>query len=154
MALAPADGGSSTGTVPGTGGRDWTYQGAVSTIQVNGPDVVDAVTLNVTESAYNIPFRFTVTRKVYDAEGWKALASDYAGVIELVATYDGVFAIVYAQDTNAANDLVDTLIVTVGTDDGLNAIDVQVPLIVPFPESATAKINAAWQQIQSNLAGG
>ena len=121
----------------------WKYNGAISTIQLTtGSDVVDAVTLSVTETTYNVPFKFTVSAAVYKAEGWKALASDYAGVVELVATYDGVQAIVYAQDTNAANQLIDTLIVTVGTDDGLTAIDVQVHLIVPFSQASTAAIQS------------
>jgi len=138
------------GAVPGS----WTYGGAVSTSIDEAGTPIPAVQLLVTENIYGVPFRFTVTKTVYDAEGWQALASQYAAIVQSIGAYEGTIGMQYAAEVNASNDLYDALIVTVGTPDGLNAVDVTVPLNIANENANFNRVVAAYTLIQKNLAGG
>lgn len=93
-----------------------------------GSQVVDAMTIDVQELTYGIFFSFTIPRTQWAGDGTQAEADAYTAVVQSIAAYAPVIAVNYAQDVNAAGALIDTLIVTVATPDGLNTANVTVPL--------------------------
>lgn len=130
----------------GAGGAPGSYtivsQNSTSLVQGNG-DVVDAVTLAATENIYGVWFQVTVTRAAWNeaagiaaagaggaGEGTAAtvLVGQAAGLIQALGGLAPVTAINYQQNTNAAGLLIDQLLVTVSSPDGLSNIDVTVPL--------------------------
>jgi len=118
-------------TYGGAGGAPGSYSpvGKVSTLKiVSGSQTVDAVRLTVQETMFGVVFSFTVTKTVYDANGWDAVASEYTAIVQSLGEFAGTIGIQYVPDVNGSQELIDTLIVTVGTPDGLVALDVQVPL--------------------------
>jgi len=148
MPLDNAIGGA--GAIPGS----WTYGGAISSSIDDAGQIIQAVQLLVTENIYAVPFRFTVTKTVYDAEGWQTLASQYAAIVQSIGAYEGTIGIQYAQEVNASNNLYDALIVTVGTADGFNAVDVTIPLSIANENANFNKVVAAYTLIQKNISGG
>lgn len=126
--------------------------GAVSTVKVLSADtVIKAVRMTVQEKIYGVLFSFTVTQAVYNALGWQALASEYAALIQTIGLLTGTQGIQYSRDVNASNQLVDNLIVTVGTDDLEVAVDVTVPLNVDASGASVAKITAAYDAAIAGL---
>lgn len=117
--------------IGGAGAAPGSYHkvGAVSTLKlVSGSTTVDAVRLTVQEDMFGVVFSFTVPRTLYDGLGWDATASAYTAIVQQYGEYEGTVGVIYVPDTNGSGNLIDTLIVTVGTPDGLVAVDVQVPL--------------------------
>lgn len=146
MALPPP--GGSAPPTPGT----YEKVGAVSTLKlVSGTKTIDAVRMTVREKTYGVVFSFTVAKTLYDNLGWQELASEYAGVVQNYGQFVGTQGIIYVQDTNGANELVDMLIVTVGTDDGLVSIDVEVPLTPASENAGFNKVSAAYDAAMANL---
>lgn len=146
MALPPP--GGSAPPTPGT----YEKVGAVSTLKlVTGTKTVDAVRMTVREKTYGVVFSFTVPKTVYDNLGWQQLASEYAAVVQNYGQFVGTQGILYVQDTNGANELMDRLIVTVGTDDGMVAIDVEVPLDPAQETTGFNKVVAAYDAAIANL---
>lgn len=118
-------------SIDGAGAAPGSYNrvGSVSTLKlVSGNTSVNAVRMTVQETMFGVVFSFTVSQKIYDAEGWQALASQYAAIVQQYGEYEGTIGVQYVPDVNGAQQIIDTLIVTVGTPDGLVSIDVQVPL--------------------------
>lgn len=147
MVLRPGNEGGNT-AAPGS----YSKVGAVSTLkQISGSQTVDAVRMTVRDNVYGVVFSFTVPKSQYDSLGWETIAGQYASTVQNYGALDGTQAIQYVQDTNAANELIDTLIVTVGTDDGLVSIDVQVPLTNALDSSYSGVIEAAYQAGVANL---
>lgn len=142
------DSGGSTGATPGS----YSKVGAVSTLKIiSGNLTVDAVRLTVREDTYGVVFSFTVPKSTYDALGWTTVAGEYAATVQQYGAFVGTTGISYAPDSNGAGELIDTLIVTVGTDDGFVSIDVQVPLTSSLDSSAMGKIQAAYDAAMLNL---
>lgn len=142
------DSGGSTGATPGSYSR----VGAVSALKIlSGNITVDAVRLTVKDNIYGVIFSFTVPRKEYDALKWTTVAGEYAATVQNYGAYEGTTGISYAPDSNGSGELIDTLIVTVGTDDGLVSIDVQVPLTSSLDSSAMGKIQATYEAAIANL---
>lgn len=131
----------------------WQKVGAVSTLKiVSGTQTVNAVRMTVQELTYGVVFSFTVPRTVYDELGWQALAGEYAAKVQAVGSFVGTQGIVYVPDVNGSQALIDTLIVTVGTDDGLVSVDVQIPLETADSPAASAKYVDAYNAAIANLA--
>ena len=142
--------GGGGGVNPGT----YKYLGAVSTIQVlSGNQTIDAVTLTVEDILFGVRYSFTIPRTEYDDEGWKALVPQYELVVQQWAQNEGTIGMQYVPDTNPSGLLGDYMIVTVGTPDGLNAIDVELELTPSNGDAGFAKISAAWNQIQADISG-
>lgn len=142
------DSGGSTGAPVGS----YSKVGAVSALKiVSGNLTIDAVRLTVRDDIYGVIFSFTVPRAEYDALGWTTVAGEYAATVQNYGAYVGTTGISYAPDSNGSGELIDTLIVTVGTDDGLVSIDVQVPLTSSLDSSAMGKIQAAYEAAIANL---
>jgi hypothetical protein len=123
MSLEPVG----AGTFADTG----TYSkiGAVSTLKiVSGTQTIDAVRMTVIEHTYGVVFSFTVSKLIYDELGWQAVAALYAAKVESVGSFVGTQGIEYLPQVTPGKELTDALIVTVGTPDGLVAIDVEIPL--------------------------
>ena len=108
--------------------------------------------MTVQDLVYGVVFSFTVPKSVYDALGWETTAGEYASTVQQIGAYVGTQGIVYVPDTNGANELIDTLIVTVGTDDGLVSVDVQVPLSNALVTSYLGQIQTAYETAMANLA--
>ena len=141
--------------IGGAGAAAGTYQkvGAVSSLKiVSGTQTVDAVRLSIQETTYGVVFSFTVTKLVYDAEGWDLVASDYTAIVVQYASYEGTVGVVYVPDVNGSQQIIDTLIVTVGTPDGLVSIDVQVPLSPTNLSTNYNKVVNAYTTAIANLA--
>lgn len=132
---------------------DYEKIGAVSTLKiVSGTQTIDAVRMTVRENTYGVVFSFTVARSVYDELGWQTLAGEYASIIVAIGSYVGTQGIQYIQDVNGSQELVDMLIVTVGTDDGLVAVDVELPLATANNSANSAIMIAAYNAAIANLA--
>jgi len=145
LVLTGGGGGVNVGT--------YQYLGAVSTIQVvAGSQTLDAVTLTVKDLKFGVVYSFTVPRPVYDGEGWQALAEQYELVVQEWAQLPGTIGMQYVPDTNPSGLLGDYMIVTVGTPDRLNAIDVELELTPSSGDAGVTKINSAWDQIQAAIA--
>lgn len=142
-------------SIGGAGAAPGSYQkvGAVSTLKiVSGTQTVDAVRMTVQETMFGVLFSFTVTKAIYDALGWQTLASEYAAVVQSLGEFEGTQGIVYVPDVNAAQQIIDTLIVTVGTPDGLVSIDVQIPLSTTNVSANYDKVVNAYNAAIANLA--
>lgn len=140
--------------IDGAGAAPGSYHkvGAVSTMKlISGSKTIDAVRMTVRETVYGVVFSFTVAKSTYDALGWETLASEYAAVVQSLGAFEGTTGIQYVQDTNGSNELQDMLIVTVGTDDGLVAIDVEVPLTTANVNTNYNKVVNAYQTAIANL---
>ena len=147
MPLDNAIGGA--GAAPGS----YVKVGEVSTLKIiTGDLTIAAVRMTVRETMFGVTFRFTVAKSVYDALGWQALASEYAAVVQSLGAFEGTTGIIYAPDSNGSGELIDTLIVTVGTPDGLVAIDVQVPLTTTNVATNYDKVVNAYTTAIANLA--
>lgn len=94
-----------------------------------GSQVVDAMTIDVQETLYGIFFSFTIPRKQWASDGTQAEANFYTSTVQAIAGAPETIAVSYAQDVNPAGALIDTLIVTVETPDGLNTANVTLPLL-------------------------
>lgn len=108
-----------------------------------GSHVIDAMTIDVQDSMYGIFFSFTIPRTEWAGDGTQNEASYYAGLVQYIAGRENTVAVAYAQDVNAAGALIDTLIVTVGTPDGLNTANVTVPLLAAGQPSTFAALDKA-----------
>lgn len=127
--------------IGGAGAAPGSYYpvGKISTLkQVSGATTVDAVRLTVQETMFGVVFSFTVPRTVYDAQGWDTTASQYTAIVQQYGEYEGTIGLNYFPDVNGSGNLVDTLIVTVGTPDGLVQVDVEVPI---SPTNLNANFN-------------
>src|SRR5690242_13034247 len=122
MALAPVDGGSggSTGAYHIDNQRD--------DLLVNGAIVKDAVTVTAHDTIYGISFSFTRAKDTWEGGAVQAAASFYAGNIQAVAGSPHVIGMVYTQDVNGSGNLIDSMEVHVGTDDGANDVSFVWPL--------------------------
>lgn len=112
MALQPVGGGG--GAAAGT--YTVLYQRPdILVLGVN--NVVEAITVTVRENTYGIIFAFTRSRLSWEGGAVQAAASFFSGNIQALAAYQNVVGISYTQDTNASGNLIDQLIITVGTVD-------------------------------------
>lgn len=140
--------------IGGAGAAPGTVQkvGAVSTLKiVSGTQTIDAVRMTVRETMFGVVFSFTVAKSVYDALGWQTLASEYAAVVQSLGEFEGTIGITYLPDVNGASEIIDTLLVTVGTPDGLVSIDVQVPLTTANVATNYDKVVNAYNTAIANL---
>jgi uncharacterized protein YheU (UPF0270 family) len=113
VALEKLDGGGGAGT------GQYKILAQRPDILVQGVNrVVDAVTVTAQDLVYGVVFSFTRSRSSWEGGATQASASFYAGNIQALAGYQHVQGIAYTQDTNASGNLIDQLIITVGTDDG------------------------------------
>lgn len=144
MALEPVGGGG--GAAAGT--YTVLYQRPdILVVGVN--NVQDAVTVTVQENTYGIVFSFTRSRSSWEGGAVQAAASFYAGGIQALAGYQHVLGIAYTQDTNASGNLIDQLIITVGTDDGTQAVDLVWPLETIDQPGVYAKVDATFAQVMA-----
>lgn len=112
MALQPPDGGGG----PSASYKILTQRDDILMQGVS--NVVPAVTVTALDGIYGIMFSFTRSTASWEGGAVQAAASFYAGMIQAMAQHPHVQGLAYTQDTNASGNLIDQMIVTVGTDDG------------------------------------
>lgn len=152
-------------SIGGAGAAPGSYEviGQAPTILVQGAGtVVDAMTITVNVTTVGVIISFTVPRSVWLTAGVIAgagaggagvttgvgeLASEYAALVEALAMLSPVVAMVGAQDVNAGGLLVDVLIVTIATPDGLQSANVTVPLDPAKEATSNNAILAAYQNL-------
>jgi len=119
-------------------------------------NVVDAVTATVQEMEYGIVFSFTRSRSSWEGGAVQAAASFFAGNIQALAGYRHVQGISYTQDTNASGNLIDQLVITVGTDDGDQEASFVWPLEQVDSQAVYAKVDSVFAQVMAvaNSTGG
>lgn len=122
MALQPAEGGGGIAGVY----RILYQRPDILVIGVN--NVQDAVTVTAQDLLYGIVFSFTRSRQSWEGGAVQAAASFYAGQIQAIAQHPNVVGLSYTQDTNASGNLVDQMIVTVGSADGTQEASFTWPL--------------------------
>ena len=143
MSLELQDGGGGEAT-----SGQFTVLGQAPTILVQGAGtVVDAMTITVNDSLYGVIFSFTITRADWLGTGTQLAAQQYATWVQAIGALPSVVGLGYAQDVNAAGLLIDMLIVTVGTPDGLQTAIATVPLATSNSPAAFAAIAAAYAQL-------
>lgn len=115
----------------GAGGTTGTYAilGQEPTIMVQGANrAVDAVTVTAQDGVYGVVFQFTKSRLEWEGQIVTVAAADRASWIQVMAQHQHVIGMAYAQDVNSAGLLRDVMVMTVGTPDGAQAVDVSWPL--------------------------
>jgi hypothetical protein len=112
MALQPPEGGGGP-----SGSYKILYQRPDILVQ-GVSNVVEAETVTALDGIYGIMFAFTRSTSTWEGGAVEAAASFYAGMIQAMAQHPHVQGLAYTQDTNASGNLIDQMIVTVGTDDG------------------------------------
>lgn len=110
-------------------------------------NVQDAVTVTAEEQTYGIVFSFTRSRSSWEGGAVQAAASFFAGNIRALAEYRHVQGISYTQDTNASGNLIDQLIITVGTDDGEQEASFVWPLETIDSQAVYAKADAVFANV-------
>jgi hypothetical protein len=109
--------------------------------------VVDAVTVTVLDRLYGVVFSFTRSKSSWEGGATPAAASFYAGGIQALAGYQHVQGIAYTQDTNASGNLIDQVIVTVGTDDGDQEASFVWPLETLDGQGVYAKVDSTFAHL-------
>lgn len=146
MSLEPV--GAGTFADPGT----YSKVGAVSTLKiVSGTQTIDAVRMTVVEHTYGVVFSFTVSKLTYDELGWQSVAALYASKVQAIGSYVGTTGMEYFPMSTPGKELVDALIVTLGTPDGLVAIDVEVPLATSDTPAGVALYENAYTTAMAGL---
>lgn len=126
MALEPADTGTAGG---GAAAGSFKVLGQRPDILVrSGTDVVDAMTITVAELVYGVTFSFTIPRSEWAGMGTQGEASLYASWVQAIGAMPEVVGLAYSQNVNAAGLLRDVMVITVGTQDGLNTAEIDWPL--------------------------
>jgi hypothetical protein len=151
MALEPPDGGG------GGGGGSYKILYQRPDILVQGvSNVVEAVTVTALDGIYGVMFAFTRSTSSWEGGAVQAAASFYAGQIQGIAQHPHVQGLNYTQDTNGSGNLIDQMIVTVGTDDGEQEASFVWPLETIGGAGAIAKADAVFNQLMTvaNSTGG
>ena len=108
-----------------------------------GGSTTDGHIVYFTETTYGVSAAFTVDDLLFTAQGVQSLADEYAAAIQVIGEQTPVIAISYAQDLNAAGDLIDVLIVTVQSTSGNSTDNVEIPLLQSNQNSQVNKVLAA-----------
>jgi hypothetical protein len=109
--------------------------------------VVDAVTVTAQDMLYGVVFSFTRSRSSWEGGAVQAATSFYAGGIQALAGYQHVQGLAYTQDTNASGNLIDQIIVTVGTDDGDQEAAFVWPLETLDGQGVYAKVDSVFAHL-------
>lgn len=110
-------------------------------------DVVDAMKITVQDKVYGVVFSFTIPRTEWAGEGTRVAAADYASYVQTIGGHEHVVGLAYAQDTDAATMLYDSLVVIVGTPDGDNTAEVQLDMRQLNTPGAFSKIDATYNHL-------
>jgi len=143
VALQPVGGGG------GTSGQYVILRQAPDILIQGVNNVVDAVTVTAMEPTYGIVFSFTRSRASWEGGAVQAAASFFASNIKALAEYQHVQGIAYTQDTSASGNLIDQLIVTVGTDDGEQEASFVWPLETVDSPAIYAKADQVFAQVMA-----
>jgi uncharacterized protein YheU (UPF0270 family) len=143
VALQPVGGGD------GNAGSFRIIRQAPSLLVRGVNDVVDAVTVTAMEPTYGIVFEFTRSRSSWEGGAVQAAASFFASNIKALAEYRHVQGIAYTQAASASGNLIDELIVTVGTDDGEQEATFVWPLETVDSQSVYARADAVFAQVMA-----
>ncbi len=142
MALEKLDGGGGGGA----GSRKILLQRPdILTLGVN--NVVDAITATVQDLVYGVVFSFTRSTASWEGGAVETAATFYANNIQALAGYQHVLGLGYTQDTNASGNLIDQMIVTVGTDDGDQQAQFVWPLETLDGQGVYAKVDATFAHL-------
>lgn len=141
MALQPAEGGG------GVSGGYRILSQRPDLLVTGGNNVQDAVTVTAQDKVYGIAFSFTRSTKSWEGGAVQAAASFYAGAIQGLAGHPHVQGMAYTQDVNAAGNLIDSMEITVGTDDGEQAASFTWPLETLDGTAVYAKADAVYAQL-------
>jgi hypothetical protein len=122
MALQPVEGGG------GIAGSYQIISQRPDLLVVGTNTVQDAVTVTARDKIYGVTFSFTRSTKSWEGGAVQAAASFYAGAIQGLAAHPHVLGMTYTQDVNQSGNLIDSMEITVGTDDGEQAASFVWPL--------------------------
>lgn len=115
--------------------------------------VVDAMTITVQDELYGVLFSFTIPLTEWQAEGTHTLAMQYTEWVQEVGALPHVQAMYYVQVPNAAGQLVDSMEITVGTDDLTQTTLVTTPLVLGSSIAATNAVDDAYALLEKTAAG-
>jgi hypothetical protein len=138
VALQPVDGGTS-----GQGARTIISQ-RPDILYVSPTVVQDAVTVTVRDTIYGIVFEFTRSVASWEGGAVEAAATFFATNIQALAGYQHVVGIGYTQDASASGNLIDQLVVYVGSDDGTQETSFVWPLEQVDSQGVYAKVDATF----------
>ena len=141
MALQPPDGGG------GGSGSYKILRQKPDILVVGVNNVLDAVTVTAQDGIYRIVFEFTRSTKSWEGGAVPAAASFYAGGIQALAAYQHVQGMAYTQDSGAAGNLIDQMIITVGTDDGEQEASFVWPLETLDGTGVYAKVDSVFTHL-------
>lgn len=117
-----------------------------------GTKVVDAMSITVEDQLYGVTFTFTIPRTEWAGSGTQNWASLYTTWVNALAAHDYVQGLSYTQDVNASGNLVDMLVVTVGTPDNENIADVEIELSKANSPASFGALQAAYDKLIANTA--
>lgn len=150
MALEPVGGGGGS-----SGARQILYQ-RPDILYVSPTIVQDAVTVTVRDLIYGVVFQFTRSKQSWEGGAVETAATFFANNIQALAAYRHVIGIGYTQSDSASGNLIDQLIVTVGSDDGSQESSFLWPLETVDSQGVYAKVDSEFAQLMAvaNSTGG
>jgi len=126
MAILPEGGGNGGG---GAAGLPYEILFQNQDLQViGGTRTVPAMTVLARETTYGISYGFTIPLSEWNKSGPAASAGLYATWIQALAIDQYVIGLDYVQVPSAGGDLIDSMEIIVGTDDGRLSASLTVPL--------------------------
>lgn len=143
MALQPVGGGG------GAAGEYAILFQRPDILYVSPTVVQDAITVTVRDSIYGIIFEFTRSVQSWEGGAVEAAASFFSGNIQALAAYRHVVGIGYTQDASQTGNLIDQLIVFVGSDDGSQEASFVWPLEHVDSQDVYAKVDSTFSQLMA-----
>lgn len=143
MALEPVGGG-------GGGGAAGTYEVLDQRPDIliqSATQVVDAMTITVSEKLYGVIFSFTIPRREWAADGTQYWASLYASWVQAMGADERVVGMSYTQLLTASNALKDAMEITVGLPNRSDTADVTWPIATLNSEAAFGAVQTAYNQL-------
>ena len=124
--------------------------GQEPTILVRGANqVVDAVTVTAQDATYGVVFQFTKSKAEWEGQIVTVAAADRASWIQVMAQHEHVIGMAYVQNVTGAGLLQDAMEITVGTDDGAQAVTLTWPLDSLNTPAAFAAVDTAWSRLMA-----
>lgn len=153
MEVLPGGSGSGAGGSEGQGG-DIKVIGATDAFRVNNDSTItDLVLITAYSTTYGVTFSFYVLKTTFDADGAANLAGLTGGDVDTVCGYANVQGFRTEQDQDRSGLLYNYGVITVGTQDGAYAVDVQQRMDLLNTPGTFALIDDAWKKLQALGAG-
>jgi hypothetical protein len=123
----------------------------VATVEyIGGTNTQRVVAVGLVTNAHQVYAEARVPQNIYSANIAKAAAQAPASIIETLFSLTGVVGVQWGQDVNPSGMLVDTVLITVGSDSGLSTGTLG-PLVMSQlgPQLHNAQIQALRQQLNA-----